>query len=143
MKKKMVASSFTGFTVDDLLVVDIVLYMPRAAGDFSSTCSIKANRPISPNTSKNDLDNLAKPVLDGMTDVGLWADDGQVINMTIKKRFHPQNKVGGYVSVRSVSCIGVYLPKFWYFDHKITKIKLKYPKGLKSMGKKGPNNGKS
>lgn len=34
-----------------------------------------------------DIDNYAKAVLDVMTDVGVWTDDGRVCDLDLKKRY--------------------------------------------------------
>lgn len=35
-----------------------------------------------------DVDNLAKAVLDAMTQVGVWRDDSCVVMLTVAKRYH-------------------------------------------------------
>ena len=36
---------------------------------------------------KPDLDKLTRALLDGITDAGVWVDDGQVISASITKRY--------------------------------------------------------
>lgn len=38
-------------------------------------------------TSKPDLDNLAKPVLDGLVDSGVIKDDAQIIELNMRKKW--------------------------------------------------------
>lgn len=38
-------------------------------------------------TTKPDLDKLTRALLDGITDAGVWVDDGQVISVTATKRY--------------------------------------------------------
>lgn len=46
----------------------------------------KSNRKPLP-TQVPDVDNLAKAILDALTDVGAWSDDCQIIRMAIVKRW--------------------------------------------------------
>lgn len=41
-----------------------------------------------PKTTKPDLDNLAKPILDVLTRLRVWADDSQVVALTCTKHYH-------------------------------------------------------
>lgn len=45
-----------------------------------------------PAPSKPDLDNLAKAVLDVLTQLGVWRDDAQVVSGSWEKLYHA---VGG------------------------------------------------
>jgi Holliday junction resolvase RusA-like endonuclease len=38
--------------------------------------------------TKPDVDNLAKALLDALTDAGAWGDDGQVFSLAVSKRYH-------------------------------------------------------
>jgi len=38
-----------------------------------------------PHLKKPDVDNLLKPIVDGLTEAGMWADDNQVWSMKIQK----------------------------------------------------------
>lgn len=49
-----------------------------------------------PDKRKRDLDNILKPILDSLTEAGVFEDDSQVDDLRIT-RFPPQN--GGYVEI--------------------------------------------
>lgn len=51
-------------------------------------------------TSKPDLDNLAKPVLDALTAAGVWPDDSCVVALSAKKRRATDGALGVTISVR-------------------------------------------
>lgn len=54
-------------------------------------------------TSKPDLDNIEKAVLDALTQIGLWRDDCQVVAVSKTKRYHALNgRPGARVTVREV-----------------------------------------
>ena len=38
-----------------------------------------------PHLKKPDVDNLLKPIVDGLTEAGMWIDDNQVWSMKIQK----------------------------------------------------------
>jgi len=46
-------------------------------------------------TSKPDCDNLAKAVLDAMTQVGWWRDDSLVVSLHVWKKWHAKDKGPG------------------------------------------------
>jgi Holliday junction resolvase RusA-like endonuclease len=43
-----------------------------------------------PHIKKPDVDNLLKPIVDGLTEAGMWADDNQVWSMKIQKVYCKQ-----------------------------------------------------
>ena len=58
----------------DALVAEFELPRPR---------SVRRDHPA----VKPDLDKLTRALLDGITDAGVWVDDGQVINVNATKRY--------------------------------------------------------
>ena len=40
---------------------------------------------FTPHIKKPDVDNLLKPIVDGLTEAGMWVDDNQVWSMKIQK----------------------------------------------------------
>ena len=50
------------------------------------TFTSKTDPPLpNPTTSRPDIDNLAKSILDGITQAGVWHDDGQVQSLIARK----------------------------------------------------------
>jgi len=45
-----------------------------------------------PHLKKPDVDNLLKPVVDGLTEAGMWVDDNQVWSMKIQKVYCRQGE---------------------------------------------------
>jgi Holliday junction resolvase RusA-like endonuclease len=53
---------------------------------------------VKPMTTKPDFDNLAKSVLDAMTDMGFWGDDSQIVYGHVSKFRTPHPFVGVAIS---------------------------------------------
>ena len=69
--------------------VTLEFYMPRPKSHYRSgkfSHIMKDDAPLE-HTSKGDLDNLAKVVLDRITKCGYWQDDSQVVYLTIAKHW--------------------------------------------------------
>lgn len=60
--------------------------MPRAKAHFRTNGQLKPNAPRYL-TSKPDSDNLAKAVLDALTDVNAWCDDSIVASLSVVKTY--------------------------------------------------------
>ena len=72
--------------LDDVLTVTLEFKLPRPKSHLNSKGSLNKNAPIL-HRSKPDLDNLAKGVLDAMTQIGFWTDDGLISSLKITKRY--------------------------------------------------------
>lgn len=70
---------FTGF-----VVVEIVCHFARPASHLKKNGTPKASAPLYP---RPDVDNLAKAVLDALTDAGAWGDDSQVVSLGVRKKW--------------------------------------------------------
>ena len=62
---------------------------------------IKESAPRSM-TSKPDVDNLAKAVMDALTDVDMWGDDAQIIVTEITKRWSNDGSQGVDVEIEEL-----------------------------------------
>ena len=76
---------WSGVSFDGPVRVFLWFHLPRPKSHFTK----KGLRPDSPLyvTSKPDLDNLEKAVLDALTNVGMWRDDSQVVFVAKEKRY--------------------------------------------------------
>lgn len=60
--------------------------MPRPKGHYRSNGTLKSNAPRFCST-KPDADNLAKAVMDALTNLGIWHDDAQVCVLSVEKLY--------------------------------------------------------
>jgi len=67
------------------LSVMLTFYMPRPKGHYRTNGQLKPASPVFMHTGKPDADNLAKAVLDALTNIRAWQDDDQVCELTIRK----------------------------------------------------------
>ena len=89
---------------------DVVLKMDNAIPDkpyegplevslYFGFPNIQADKgKVKPMTTKPDFDNLAKSVLDAMTDLGFWVDDSQIVYGHVSKFRTPCPFVGVAIS---------------------------------------------
>lgn len=68
------------------VAVEIDAWFRRPPSHLTKTVQVKAGAPAWP--PKADVDNLAKGVLDAITDSGaFWLDDCQVVELTVRKAY--------------------------------------------------------
>lgn len=69
--------------------VNLTFFMPRPKAHWRASMSIKGLKPSAPkhHAQKPDVDNLAKAVLDALTDAGAWADDKLVVDLRVSKQW--------------------------------------------------------
>lgn len=67
------------------LSVTLTFYLPRPKGHYRANGQLKPSAPVFMHTGKPDADNLAKAVLDALTNIRAWLDDDQVCELTIRK----------------------------------------------------------
>ena len=76
---------WNGVPFDGPVRVCLRFYMPRPKSHFGKN-GLKESAPGFV-TTKPDLDNLEKSVLDALTNVGMWRDDSQVVAVSKEKRY--------------------------------------------------------
>lgn len=77
--------------------VDVLFLVERPAGHYGTGRNagvLKPNAPSYPST-KPDVDKLARAILDGLTDAGVWRDDSQVVTLHARKRYQRYGDVPG------------------------------------------------
>ena len=74
--------------------VTLVFFMPRPKSHFRKDGTLKPSAPVY-HTQKPDVDNLAKAVLDVLTDLHVWADDAQVNNLEVKREWAASENTAG------------------------------------------------
>lgn len=73
------------------VIVDFTFARPKSHyGTGRNAGKVKPNAPVYVQTTP-DVDKLARAILDGITDSGLWIDDSQVVTMHVMKVYgeHP------------------------------------------------------
>lgn len=67
------------------LGVSLSFTMSRPKSHYRTNGLLKSDAPLM-HTKKPDCDNIAKAVLDALTDAGAWTDDAQVVLLNVAKR---------------------------------------------------------
>lgn len=87
--KGQIAASLAGYTQRQIpgpVTLDLDFEMPRPKSHRRRDGSLKPDAPIWC-TSKPDIDNAVKAVLDALTQIGLWHDDTQVVMLAVTMRY--------------------------------------------------------
>ena len=71
------------------LMLDVWLPWPKKTAK-----KVISADPYALHTKKPDSDNLLKPVVDGLTEAGLWEDDNQIATMFVEKKYCPRGEEG-------------------------------------------------
>ena len=70
-----------------LVKVNLCLFLKRPKAHLLSDGRLTKRAPAA-HTQKPDVDNLAKAVLDAVTDSGrFWVDDSQIVELTVAKKW--------------------------------------------------------
>lgn len=83
---------------DRAVSVLLAFQMPRPKTHLRKDGSLKDSASRL-HTSKPDLDNLAKAVLDTMTQLGMYRDDSQIYLLELRKEYATNCKPGCWISV--------------------------------------------
>ena len=74
--------------------------MPRPKAHFGKSGQIKETAPHY-QTSKPDLDNLAKAVMDALTQLQVWKDDSQIVQLWVSKPY-TEKQAGCWITLDHV-----------------------------------------
>ena len=73
-------------TITGPVAVALTFWMPRPKSHLRKDGTVKPSAPEG-HTQKPDVDNLAKAVLDVLTDLRAWEDDAQVHSLSITREW--------------------------------------------------------
>jgi Holliday junction resolvase RusA-like endonuclease len=79
------AAALEGACIHAPLSVTLTFYLPRPKNHYRTNGMLKPTSPVYMHDSKPDADNLAKAVLDALTNIRAWLDDDQVCELVIRK----------------------------------------------------------
>lgn len=79
------AMPLAGQKVKDPLSITLTFFLPRPKSHLATSGQLKKSAPRYLCVKKPDVDNLAKAVLDCLTEIGAWQDDDQVAELIIRK----------------------------------------------------------
>lgn len=83
------------------VTVELQFHMRRPKGHYGAK-GLRRSAPSVWHTQKPDADNLAKAVLDALTQCGLWADDAQVASLNVQKLWSNCGQPGCRIEVVSL-----------------------------------------
>ncbi len=87
---------------EEPLCVCIAFALPRPKSHLNSRGDLRPSAPTFP-VNKSDCDNLAKAVLDALTQIAMWQDDGQIIDLDISKRYALTPRgVGAHITIETL-----------------------------------------
>lgn len=83
------------------VVVDVTFYLPRPQGHYGTgrnACTLRPSAPEYP-AVKPDIDKLLRSTLDGLGDVGVWADDSRVVHVRASKAYADDRPAGADITI--------------------------------------------
>lgn len=100
--KSQIALAFRDYNeqpIEGPVAMAVSFYMPRP----KRLMRIKDPDCIIPHTSKPDIDNLLKAVMDALTTIGVWRDDTQVVELTTWKYYCEKNGTpGAMIAIKEI-----------------------------------------
>lgn len=92
------AQPWHGARIAGPVFLKVEFLMPRPRAHVRRDGSV---RPSAPgwHTTRPDIDNLLKAVLDALTTIGLWADDAAITEIIAQKRYATGTEPGAIISI--------------------------------------------
>jgi Holliday junction resolvase RusA-like endonuclease len=81
--------------------MEIIFNFPRPKSHFRKNGELKPDAP-NYHTSKPDIENCEKAVLDALTQLGAWIDDSQVCDLHSGKRYAIGNNAGASITIQQL-----------------------------------------
>ena len=85
--------------IETPVCLTLVFSMPRPKSHFNSKGVLKPSAPHW-HAQKPDADNLAKAVMDCLTELGVWEDDDQVVILKVVKQFADGGNTGCQIALK-------------------------------------------
>ena len=91
--KAAVESPLTG-----ALFLSLIFSFARPKSHLTTTGALRKGVNVQ-HIIKPDVDNLAKAVMDALTDAGIWKDDTQIVSLEVSKRYSQPETEGVIVTI--------------------------------------------
>lgn len=94
----------SGKNIDKLTRVEITCHIPRPASHYNRSKKavrpqLKTLAPIYPTSPRQDVDNLAKSILDALVDAHVLMDDGVIVELTCRKAYSEPESAGASITI--------------------------------------------
>lgn len=90
-------AAWDGAQFEGAVRAQLNFFFPRPKGHFNKN-GLKELAPTR-HTGRPDSDNLAKAVLDALTNLGLWRDDSQVSTLLVVKSYSNNGASGAQIEI--------------------------------------------
>jgi Holliday junction resolvase RusA-like endonuclease len=88
-------SNFKGCTIIDPIELHLEFKINRPKSHYKSNGQLKITSPRILHDQKPDADNLAKAVMDALSETKIWDDDDQVCDLRVIKNWVSQDGIAG------------------------------------------------
>lgn len=84
------------------LYLRLDFYMPRPNSHHRAGKAENEVKPTAPkfHAGKPDADNLAKAIMDALTQISIWRDDATVVELRVRKFYYTGNVPGCFIEIR-------------------------------------------
>ena len=74
-----------GLEIEQAISLELDFYLPRPKSHYLKSGRLCGKAPAGWHQQKPDADNLAKSVMDAISELRAWGDDDQVVELTVRK----------------------------------------------------------